>query len=644
MKKLGIVTNIRYDDFINHLEGIEDKTSTYWNPKSSIWGEEFCLYTLCNTKHFDDKTADEKISKCFSNSIIFGKLGSYEKEGLKNKIELFFNTNTPIPYVYRNKYLTVVNFSGDLQVLLNEFIEIKELTNVNELPLDKIIQLTNTTTSETSIQVPSLLNNKSINDINSELEDKKKALKSLQEQNRQKIEELRSEQEKQMQALRDELMLKEYELQLKKEELLDQIFMIEDRIFDLRIVFQEAFDIVNVKKGKRCNTGRPVIVYQKFRYLEDEIVRLSTLRAENFIGEHKQVEKLIANCSELLTTLCPSEKCVTICRMTENDKYYVKDLAKDICEAIETLHGKQLCIIIRDGDNLDVAWVDEDIMLKDNLFLTENTQVNEHEVMREDTKLRSTPVKIALNRKYLMLILQTCINNNIINLPEKISILESTPYIIFSDADKLLDTNKYPRLDKYIHECNQYENCKVGDDIMIVQRAVGSNYSYNGYRRSYSHYRGNGYEDRAHDAYVETGLNKINLMLPAQNPKWDSDEIFVSCEKTYSDKGARANVKIYSDEFINLTFVSSNHIKYWIDSKKIGGNFSTLNYAQICTYLKDALELVNKREKEEFDLINSKIKFEYNTNNIDKLTDWKFNNKVRRIHKLNVKKFIESLN
>ena len=641
MKKLGIVTNIRYEDYINHLKSIENRTETYWNPKCSIWGEEFCLYTLTNTKHLDQKEDDDLLRKSFHSSLLSDNLNSYSIEKLKNKIELFFETNTPIPYVYRNNYITVINLSGDLEAILNEFIEIKELTNFNGLTFSKILELSNNGSTEISSQLPSNMKDKSINDISLELESKKKELEELKEKNYQEIERLRDEQQKQLDALRDELNLKEQELIIKKDKLLDDIFMIEDKIFDLRIIFQEAFNIVQVKKGKRCDIDRPIVIYQKFRYLEDEIVRLATLRAEDFSGNHKQVEKLVEKCPTLLETLCPSEKCVTVCRMTENDKYYVKDIARDICEAIETLHGKQLCLIIRDGENIDIVWIDEDIVLKDNLFLTENTQLNEQEVITENTKLRSKTIKIALNRKYLMLILQTCINNNIIRLPEKVSILENTPHIIFTDADKLLNIDKYPYLSEYVRECNKYENCKVGDDIIIVQRASGSNWSYSGYSRQYSHYRGNGYEDRAHDAYINTGLNKINLMLPSQD-KWYDDEIFVSCEKTYSDKGARANVKIYRDEFINLTFVSSNHIKYWIDSKKIGG-FSALNYAQVCTFLKDALELVNKREYHEFDLINSKIKFEYNSNNIDILTEWKFNNKVRKIHKMNVSKFIKSI-
>ena len=191
-------------------------------------------------------------------------------------------------------------------------------------------------------------------------------------------------------------------------------------------------------------------------------------------------------------------------------------------------------------------------------------------------------------------------------------------------------------------EMFKIENCKVGDTILVVQRANGSSYAYNGYRRDYHEYRGNGDKDRAHDAHVSTGLNKINAIIEQRS--WVKAEmcVFVSAEKEYSYSGARANVRIDEDEYINLTWVSSNHIQYWIDSKKIGG-FSCNSYAQLCTLLKESLQHVVNREKEEFELINKYTRYAYVPKHIDKLTEWKFENRVRRLHSRNVKKFIYTI-
>ena len=68
------------------------------------------------------------------------------------------------------------------------------------------------------------------------------------------------------------------------------------------------------------------------------------LQAIQFTGKHKLVEQMIKANPVLLETLCPTEKCVTVCKMTKNNRYYVRN-DYGFFDTLETLHGNQLFVL-----------------------------------------------------------------------------------------------------------------------------------------------------------------------------------------------------------------------------------------------------------------------------------------------------------
>ena len=639
MKKLGTVIRIDIQQYCDYVKSLtpEERIQKYWYPDTCIWGKEKAVYQT-----FDDISYEE-VPKEIRESVYDAAFCSRDIDtlsSLSRRVSVFLATSTPIPYVFRNEFYTTINLAEHLYTVLNEFLQVREFTDIESLTGAQIQGLLSKTTLNKDTSLTTKLNNVSINSLRKSASEKHQELVKLKAEHDRQIGAYRQEMYRKMDEFKELLQAKQDELLCQEQEMLDQLFILEDKIFDIRCILKETFNVVNIKQGTRQDKNKPVVIYQKFRYLEDEIVRLSALGAANFTGNHKLIESVIAHTPILLETLCPNDKCVTVCKVTRNNTYYSRN-EYGFFDNIEILHGNQLFVLIRDGQHVDGLWIDEDVFIQDNLFLTDATQTST--VITESTKLRDKVVKEALNRKYLMLIIQVCINEHLINLPNNINILQDTPYIIFSNADRLIDANPYDDLETYVSEINEIKNCRVNDMLLVVQNVNGSNYAYTGYRREYYSYRGNGDEDRAHDATINPGLHKLNAIIEVND--WGTPElkVFVSGVKQWSDANARANIRVENDEYINLTWVSSNHIKYWIESKKING-FSCNSYAQLCTWLKQALEYVQNREHQEFELINKYVRYAYIPKNIDTVNKWKYDNKIRKISRNTVKKFIQQNN
>ena len=127
--------------------------------------------------------------------------------------------------------------------------------------------------------------------------------------------------------------------------------------------------------------------------------------------------------------------------------------------------------------------------------------------------------------------------------------------------------------------------------------------------------------------------------------KETSYDYFISGEKTgiwydESKKKARANMQIYENECLNLTFLNSVWVIYAIQNKKMGcwkiGN-KTVDYATSVKYLNKALEYLKEREKEEAALISKYMELpdEWQV----ALSEWKLKNNIHRLTDKRAQKF-----
>ena len=129
----------------------------------------------------------------------------------------------------------------------------------------------------------------------------------------------------------------------------------------------------------------------------------------------------------------------------------------------------------------------------------------------------------------------------------------------------------------------------------------------------------------------------------------DTPHCYISCVKEYcrgqydsTVKKARANLEVFSDEYINLTFLNSVWVAYAISHQNIGtiqaGNKDIDSYAHLIKYLQKALDFLKKREEEEAELLGAYIDVGACPEWPVYLSEWKFGQGIHAVNKRNARK------
>ena len=109
---------------------------------------------------------------------------------------------------------------------------------------------------------------------------------------------------------------------------------------------------------------------------------------------------------------------------------------------------------------------------------------------------------------------------------------------------------------------------------------------------------------------------------------------------------SRANFEIFTNEFVNLTYMNSTWLEYVIQTQKTGvivvGGVS-VNFAHLIPYMKKALDFVRKREAEELAILLPFVpEIQKDPEWPAKLSEWKFENGVRVITEYQAKRFAKT--
>ena len=539
--------------------------------------------------------------------------------------------------------------SNDGIVLPKKFVNIdyaKDYTSIESSEIKKMLNDKN----NNSLAIIS--DNTTHKDLEDSLLEKEKELKAYEEKCKKELDYFRQKMYEKERALkkRQEELLSKYQEVL--ENLKDQIFMLELNIFALRSKLGETFSITHIRKGKNALREVPLIIYQKFRYMDEEITKARLNYSESLLG-CDLIELFDKYYDEMSKLLCPAEKCMTFFKVSRSGKHFVHDKSKDIIEELEYYHGNQLGIIIKNGDNVYVAYIDPEIYLQDNLFISENTK--ETVVVAGETKLRDTEMKPMINRKLLFIMMQAIIDNSNIFEEFKNSNIMKHHRIIFSNADAQITSSKYPSFTACF---DAKDEIKEGDEIFVSDIHNGSVTRRSDWGNGYiEEHRSRGYENRGRDAQIESGITRISIkelydirylkQVKEESPYWISvnkdeyeqllkdggivkkEEVykyFVSCKRdipeylrryTFGSRINNVNLEIYREEFMSIMWINSNYVKSWIDSADCTGGKDFVYFAN---NLKQLLCHLIEREKKEFTHINQYTQgFEYTPENIDKV-------------------------
>lgn len=488
----------------------------------------------------------------------------------------------------------------------------------------------------------------SLSALESEMEDVKSAKVEGLSELQAEIDRLTEQMESKKRILLDELNVRKQEMEAKLEEMENTLFKLDSEIYSIRCYTGEVVEVNQIKSGIGADISSPVVFYQKMRYLDEELGKIASIYNADF-SDAVYFETLIASRTDVMEAFLPAKRSIALVRVSRTGKGFYNTEFPGLLEKFDKYHGNKVAVLIRDGDNLYIAWTDDDrINFSEDAFFRPETRTLEegegsvlergrYESDREyEDRIKAyqkKTVKESLGRYYVFSLLQGMLDRGLIKLPGKANIADSE-YIIFSMADGWLDDNRYGTFSDMISRCNA--SVRTGDDILMTSRLVARSDGAWG-----KNDRGRGYADRTHDVMAkDREIYKINLIEHLAQYRYDhegsgsettwrltdeeyrdkfegrfkdcysnvqkvegSDDYryYVSLLKSYSLSGsARANFQVYPNEFINLTFMNSTWLEYILTNSKsgsvrIGGNI--VDFAYTIPYIKKALSHVREREE-----------------------------------------------
>ena len=349
-----------------------------------------------------------------------------------------------------------------------------------------------------------------------------------------------------------------YELQAKMmAELQEKIKRYEHELLIMRSDFT-AFEyrngltvnFMNIHKGTNAPAQQPIIIHQKLIYLDEDLPRLKDL-----YDEHAgSLEVAIKHSPALLEHICPTNKGVTFLKMRNSAGHF--ELNNTVMEFVRDTMPNEIGVLIRNGENTWLTWLDsQDISLSEDSFTSKSSD--------EETSL-----SLVQSRYYLFnLILGLIERNEILQLDHVPTNIFADTGIVWSNADSQITDSTYAELGEIVPILNKYSKT---DDPIYVLNSFTDRAKYAGHYGGGTTERGRGDNALTDDTTVKEGLNKIKGI------DYFSDftyRFYVSGIKwgwrAYESK-VKPSLYIEENEFINLKFLNSNLINYYIHTKRIG--------------------------------------------------------------------------
>lgn len=542
----------------------------------------------------------------------------------------------------------------DLYLCPVSMVNYTMLKDYSTLPVGQIFGLADDTVGT----LPAITKDRTMKMAQSELQLKEKQLHAAMDDIERKekemhteIEAMKAEIERKYQEQFAVLKGKMAELESRKKELEKEIFYLDGQIYALRCFLGETIHFTKLVSGTPAAIDTPVVLYQKLRYLDEELGKIAAIYG--FDGNDTGLfEELIQVRPDIRDHFFPGEKSISLIRISKDGKYYVsEDVGHsgkegsvsfyNVIKQYEVYHGNMVGILIRNGENCYIGWTDPDrIHVAENAFLSPGVKTDAY----EGGDIKSESKEVIASRYFVFSILQGAIlHEKLLSLPEGESLSRQNSHsVIFSLADGWLKDQRFGSLSDLVKRAN--EKYQKGDMVILLQylRAEENRYA------RYSNDRGIGYANRTHDVSARKGeiypINKIEC-----NAQSRYESIYISLKKMdevwdqygmHEAKG-RANFQIYRDEFINLEFVSSLHLTAALMNREVG-NYLHGNFSYYLPILNTAISYLKEREQKEEEDIRRYCEVLPNEWQI-RLVEWKYRNDIHHMTRFQAKRFAKTL-
>lgn len=373
-----------------------------------------------------------------------------------------------------------------------------------------------------------------------------------------------------------------------------------------------------IHKGEKAPVEQPIIVHQKIIFLDEDLPRLQEL----YDTDSNSLEVAIKNSDALLEHICPTNKGVTFLKNRHSSTRY--SLNNKVMKFIVDTTPNSVGMLVRNGENVWLTWFDaHDIFLDEDSFASKATD-------------ESTSLDLVKSRYYISnVILGLIEKGELLQLNHNVTDLFNDTGIIFSNADSQITDSTYIELGELVGKLNKYTR---PDDPIYVLNTIKDKASYSYYGSSGETERGRGENSLTDGVVVERGFHRIKGVDYMSN--LDS-QLYVSGKKDCSfsweePQKIKPALYIEDDEYINLKFLTSTLVDYYIHTKRIGRVSNSGMYVDYSHMLPILFNIKEKLiEQEKIDRLHIPAK-DYDLN---LLTSFKIIHNIRNITEYQAKRY-----
>lgn len=495
-------------------------------------------------KEFYKKNNDELtssngiITREYHNCYLSGRSGEMF---LPKKLIDFLKTNSEhkIKVMGLYKGFAVVEIYSKAYIVPEELLDFVEHSGDTTIGAELMVKATNQLTLKNDLEETKKLIEK-VSDFEDEaFAGQLAAINNLKAEMEAKITAMYEMQAKMMAELQSKIKLYEHELLIMRSDL---------TAFEYRNGLTVNF--MNIHKGANAPINQPIIIHQKLIYLDEDLPRLTDLYDVN----SGSLEVAIKNSPALLEHICPTSKGITFLKMRNSAGYF--ELDNTVMEFVRNVMPNEVGVLIRNGENTWFTWLDsQDISLSTDSFTSKSSD-------------EKTSVSLLQSRYYLFnLIMGLIERNEILQLDHVPTNMFADPSIIWSSADSQITDSTYVELGKIISILNRYSKT---DDPIYVLNSFKDSAKYTGRYGGGTTERGRGDNALTDNTRVDKGLNKIKGIDYLSDFTY---RFYVGGEKfNWWSENSKISPSLYieEDEFINLKFLTSSLIDYYIHTKRIG--------------------------------------------------------------------------
>lgn len=587
-------------DFTPKIKYSDEASEVFWkyrdyqrqkekNKNKDIEDREELGYATIDWSRFDDKSASksESFFKEYGSNLTDERLISAEE------YNALFKRSKQSTVFFDEKLMDwlKLNPENKVNVLLvyNNFAIVKLHSKQYIVPCDLLVFVeklteTGTTGNELAIMGTNQLALKtSYTDAIERLEKMANFEDAAFETQLAEIENLKAKMEAKISAMYEMQAKMMSELQAKIERYQHELLVMRTDLTAFEYRHGLTIDFTRITSGECAPVEQPIVIYQKLIYLDEDLPRFEKL----YDVDAGSLEVALKHSPALLEHICPTNKGVSFLKMRNASGKF--ELNNTVMKFVEDTMPNEVGILVRNGENTWLTWLDsEKVSFSQDSFASNSSQEEE------------PSVKLVQSRYYVF--------NIILGLIERGEMLQldhvpvdvfSDPSIILSNADSQITDSTYVELGALLHTLNDYSK---PDDPIFILNSFTDQAKYHSYYGGGTTERGRGDNALTNDTSVKRGMNKIRGIDYFSDFTYRFYVAGVKGRNFGREAKISPSLYIESDEFINIKFLTSSLIDYYIHTKRIGHISNSgryVNYSHMLPILFEIKEELEKLEKQD---------------------------------------------